>query len=150
MRRQNHGRAPCDNRSKDWSDAAAKPKSAKDCQLKNLTETSIKLGFPGGSEVKVSACVCPQRGRPGFDPWVRKIPWRKKRQPTPIFLPGESHGRSSLGGYSPWGRKESDSTERLHFHFLSFQLNRIGRPAGGALLPCDGSRVPQEENTPLS
>ena len=54
------------------------------------------------------------------------------------------------GGLQSMGRKESDSTERLHFHFLSFQLNTIGRPAGGALLPCDGSRVPQEENTPLS
>ena len=54
---------------------------------------------------------------PGFDPWVGKIPWRRKWQPTPIFLPGESHGRRSLVGYSPWGGKESDTTERLHFHF---------------------------------
>ena len=37
----------------------------------------------------------------GFDPWVRKIPWRRKWQPTPVFLPGESHGRRSLAGYSP-------------------------------------------------
>ena len=51
----------------------------------------------------------------GFDPWVRKIPWRRKWQPTPVFLPGKSHGRRSLVGYSPWGRKESDTTERLHF-----------------------------------
>ena len=64
--------------------------------------------FPGGSE------VCLQCGRPGFDPWVRKIPWRRKWQPTPVFLPGESHGRRSLVGYSPRGRKESDTTERLH------------------------------------
>ena len=41
-------------------------------------------------------------------------PWRRKWQPTPVFLPGESHGRRSLGGYSQWGRKESDTTERLH------------------------------------
>ena len=40
-----------------------------------------------------------------------------KWQPTPVFLPGESHGRRSLVGYSPWGRKELDMTERLHFHF---------------------------------
>ena len=39
--------------------------------------------------------------RPGLDPWVRKIPWRRKWQPTPVFLPGESHGRRSLVGYSP-------------------------------------------------
>ena len=54
--------------------------------------------------------------RPGFDPWVGKIPWRRKWQPTPVFLPGESHGQRSLVGYSPRGRKESDTTEQLHFH----------------------------------
>ena len=52
-----------------------------------------------------------------FGPWVGKIPWRRKWQPTPVLLPGESHGGRSLVGYSPWGRKESDTTERLHFHF---------------------------------
>jgi len=41
-----------------------------------------------------------------FDPWVRKTPWRRKWQPTPVFLPGESHGQRSLAGYSPWGHKE--------------------------------------------
>ena len=68
----------------------------------------LELGFPGGSEIKVSACICLQCGRPDFDPWVRNIPWRRKWQPTPVFLPGECHGRKSLVGYSPWGRKESD------------------------------------------
>ena len=43
--------------------------------------------------------------------WVRKIPWRRKWQPTPAFLPGESHGQRSLVGYSPWGCKASDTTE---------------------------------------
>ena len=47
----------------------------------------------------------------------QEIPWRRKWQPTPVFLPGESHGQRNLAGYSPWGRKESDTTERLHFHF---------------------------------
>ena len=56
-------------------------------------------------------------GRPGFNPWVGKISWRRKWQPTPVLLPGESHGGRSLVGYSPQGRKESDMTERLHFHF---------------------------------
>ena len=55
--------------------------------------------------------------RPGFDPWVGKMPWRRKRLPTPVFLPEKSHGWRSLVGYSPWGRKELDTTERLHFHF---------------------------------
>ena len=54
-----------------------------------------------------------QCGRPGFDRWVRKIPWRRAWQPTPVFLPGESHGQRILAGYSPWGRRESDPTERL-------------------------------------
>ena len=54
---------------------------------------------------------------PGFDPWVGKIPWRRKWQPAPVFLPGESHGPRSLVGYCPWDHKESDTTERRHFHF---------------------------------
>ena len=47
----------------------------------------------------------------GFDPWVGKISWRRKWQPTP-FLPGKSHGQRSLASYSPWGRKESNRTEQ--------------------------------------
>ena len=46
-----------------------------------------------------------------FYPRVRKIPWRRVWQPTPVSLPGESHGQRSLAGYSPWGHKESDMTE---------------------------------------
>ena len=46
-------------------------------------------------------------------PWVGKIPWRREWQPTPVFLPGESDGWRSLGGYSPWGCKDSDTTEQL-------------------------------------
>ena len=47
---------------------------------------------------------------------LKKCIWRRKWQPTPVFLPGESHGRRSLVGYSPRGHKESDTTETLHFH----------------------------------
>ena len=61
--------------------------------------------------------ICLKCRWPGFDPWVGKIPWRRKWQPTPVLLPGESHGGRSLVCYSPWGHKESDTTERLHFHF---------------------------------
>ena len=50
----------------------------------------------------------------GFDPWVRKIPRIRKQQPTPVLLPRKFHGWKSLAGYSPWGRKESDTTEQLH------------------------------------
>ena len=61
--------------------------------------------------------VCLQCGRPRFDPWVRKIPWRRKGQLTIVFLPRKSHGRRSLVGYTPWGCKELDMTEWLtHTH----------------------------------
>ena len=49
-------------------------------------------------------------GRPGFSPWVGKIPWRRAWLPAPVFLPGEFHGQRSLVGYSPWGHTESDTT----------------------------------------
>ena len=52
--------------------------------------------------------------RYGFDPWIGNIPWSMKWQPTPVFLPGESHGQSNLAGYSPWGHKESDTTKHIH------------------------------------
>ena len=51
-----------------------------------------------------------------FNPWVRKSPWRRAWQPTPVFLPEESHGQRSLAGYRPWGREESDTTEVTHAH----------------------------------
>ena len=77
----------------------------------------LELGGEASLVAQRSKSVCLQCGRPGFDPWVWKIPWRGKWQPTSVFLPGESHGWRSLVGYSPWGCKESDTTERLHFHF---------------------------------
>ena len=58
--------------------------------------------------------ICLLCRRPGFNPWVRKFPWRRKWQLTPVFLPEESHGQRNLAGYSPWGHKESDTTERLN------------------------------------
>jgi len=57
---------------------------------------------------KEPTCQCRKHG---FSPWVGKIPWKRAWQPTPLFLPGESHGQISLVGYSPWGCKESDTTE---------------------------------------
>ena len=57
-----------------------------------------------------------------FSPWVGKIPWRMKWEPTPGFLPGNSHGQRSLAGCSPWGREELDTTERLHFHALEKEM----------------------------
>ena len=69
------------------------------------------LVFPVGSVVKDSIYQCRRGRRCGFDPWVRKIPWRRKWQPAPVFLPGKPHGHRSLAGYSPKGRKESDMTK---------------------------------------
>ena len=54
-----------------------------------------------------------QCGRPGFDPWVGKIPWRREWLPTSVFWPGEFHGQRSLAGYSPWGCKELEMTKQL-------------------------------------
>ena len=66
-------------------------------------------GFPGSASSKEPACQCRRCKRHRFDPWVRKIPWRRAWLPTPVFLPGESHGWRRLVGYSPWGHKESDT-----------------------------------------
>ena len=71
-----------------------------------------------------------QCGRPGFSPWVGKIPWRRAWQPTPVFLPGKFHGERSLVGYSPCSCKESDQTEWLstaHQDFSSVQFSRSVR-----------------------
>ena len=64
-------------------------------------EVAHKCFLPGGASCKEPTCQC--RDRHGLYPWVRKIPWRRKWQPTPVLLPGESHGWRSLVGYSPWG-----------------------------------------------
>ena len=57
--------------------------------------------------------------RPGFDPWIGKIPWRREQLPIPVFWPGEFHGQSSLVGYSPWDHKELDMTEQLSLLFFT-------------------------------
>ena len=81
----------------------------------------MKLGFPVDASGKESACQC---RRHGFDPWIRKIPWRRKWQSTTVFLPGEFHGQRSLAGYSPWGHKESDMTELLtHITYTPYLMD---------------------------
>ena len=74
------------------------------------------FGLPSWLSGKESACQCRKCKRLEFDPWVRKIPQRRKWQPTPIFLPGESHGQRSLAGYSQWDRKVSDMNEWLSMY----------------------------------
>ena len=71
--------------------------------------------------------ICLPCRRPGFNSWVRKILWRREWQPTPVFLPEESHGQRSQGGYSAWDCQESDMTKRIKHTPLScfkdFNLN---------------------------
>ena len=86
-------------------------------------------GLPWWLRGKASAC---NAGNPGSIPGSERSPGEGNSQPTPVFLTGKSHGWRSLVGYSPWGRKESDTTERLHFHFVSFRLQL-------ARLPCPTS-----------
>ena len=67
-----------------------------------------------------------------FDPWIRKICWRRAWQPTPVFLPGESHGQRSLAGYSLWGHKELDMTEATWYtHTFEEKDSKGERKRGG-------------------
>ena len=70
----------------------------------NLRWYSSPLGFPGDTNGKEPACQCRRHKRCRINPWVGKIPWRRAWQPTPVFLPGRSHGQRSLAGYSPWSQ----------------------------------------------
>ena len=70
-------------------------------------------GFLGGPMVEESTFQC---RRLGFDLSVSRIPWGRKWHPTPVFLPGKSHGQRSLAGCSPWGCKELDMTKQLRKH----------------------------------
>ena len=85
----------------------------------------------------------PAPRRAGFNPWAGKIPWKRAQQPTPVFLPGESHGQRSLVGYRPWSRKDSDATEQLTLSFsFSFSLHDQHGSAGGFALGHAHSRSP--------
>ena len=91
----------------DWSDLAA--------------AAMWTLGFLGGSVVKNLPANCQCRGQ-RFDPLVRKILWRRKWQPSPVFLSEEFHGQRSLVGYHPWGHKGLDMTWRLRNNHLQLAL----------------------------
>ena len=108
-------------------------------------------GFPGGASDKESACQCRRHKRCGSDPWVGKIPWRRKWHPTPVLLPGKCHGQRSLAGYSPQGHRESDVTERTHTAYKTAHNNTVcpkagleaGRPGrlSQQLRDCEGSNA---------
>ena len=84
----------------------------------NSTITEIKNILEGINRASLVAQML-KRLPTMWETWVQSLcqedPWRRKWHPTPVFLPGESHGQRSLAGYSPRGRKESDTTERLNF-----------------------------------
>ena len=109
----------------DWLDLIAVQGTLKNLLQHHSLKASVlqHLAF-FGSEGKASAF---NAGRSGFDPWVRKILRRRKWQPTPVPLPGKSHRRRSPAGYSPWGHKESDTTERFHFT-LAFFIVQLSHP----------------------
>ena len=73
----------------------------------------METGLPWWLTGKESTCQCRRHKTCGFNPRVRKIPWKREWKPTPVFLPRELRGQRSLVGYSPWDCKESDTTERL-------------------------------------
>jgi len=83
------------------------------CQFYNLQ------GLPWWISDKESSCLC---RRCGFDPWVRKISWRKKWQPTPVFLPGKSHGQRCLAVYSQYSVKELDMSQGLNNNSIIYKV----------------------------
>ena len=104
-----------------------------------------------------------------FNPWVKKIPWRRKWQPTPVFLPGKSHRQRTLAGYSPWGHKESNMTkhEQQQQHvliilrqFLDYKnqvdTSYLPKPSGAPSIPslsatkhlCKGGPPPHRTSAP--
>ena len=85
------------------------------------------MGFPGGTSGKERTCQCRKHKRYGFDPWVGKILWRRKWQPTPVFLLGKSHARGALVGYSPWGYKESNMAEHVLLYCIVHILQDTGK-----------------------
>ena len=85
-------------------------------KIKVVTECFCFIGFISGFSCKASICQSRKCKRRGSNPWVGKIPWRRKLQPTPVFLPGESYGQRSLVGYSPRSCKDLDTAAWLSMH----------------------------------
>ena len=94
-------------------------------RMEILARSHLKSGFRNESGVKISSALqgtC--RGRSGDTvsiPGSGKIPWRRKWQPTSVFLPGKFHGQGTLAGYSPWGCEELDMTEHARMHLQPAQ-----------------------------
>ena len=93
----------------------------------------VITGLPCGSVVKNPPAMLETRRRRGSYPWVGKILWRRKWQPTPVFLPGKSHGQRSLAGYSPWVTKELDTTKK--------QQHKLSQTTGESSLFCKSTLI---------
>ena len=74
-------------------------------------QNRVPMHFPGSTSGKEPTCQCRRHKRCSFSSRVGENPWRRAWQPTPVFLPGESHGQRSLADCSPWGHSEPDTTE---------------------------------------
>ena len=94
----------------------------------------LKVSFSGGASDKEPSRQCRRPKRCEFNPWVRKIPWRRKCQPTPVLLPGKSNGRKSLVGYSPWGSEKSGMAEHTILTFLHCRLALYHRATRESLM----------------
>ena len=110
--------------------------------------SSCEGHFPGGASGKEPTSQYRRCKRLRFDPWVREIPWRRAWQPTPVFMPGESHGPRSLAGYSPWGRKESDTTERLTHNAKSAPIINAVYKIQKVLVNLDPAHVSSDRENP--
>ena len=94
----------------------------------------ITFGLPGGASGKEPTCQCRRHKRCRFDPWVGKIPWRRKWQTTPVFLPRDSHGQRNLVGYSLWDHKELDITEQLSTDTKVLHLYALQIPSDNIII----------------
>ena len=90
---------------------------------------NTKQGFLGGVSGKELPCQYGRLKRLGFDPWVRKMPSWRAWQPTSVFLPGESHRQRRLASYSPWGRKELDTTEATQHAHMQHTISALKKLA---------------------
>ena len=102
------------------------------------------LGHPKWDSAKESTCHCQRHKRHEFNPWVGKIPWSRKQQLPPVFLPGKFHGQRSLAGYSPWSNRVRHSWACTHtppppppFLKISIELNSF-KTQHDIIHYCDG------------
>ena len=114
----------------------------------------ITMGFPGGTSGKNSTCQCMRCKSHSFYPWVGKVPWRRKWQPTPMFLPEKAHEQRSLAGYSAKGYKERDTVRSRRSSNLMILAHRFSCFSACGVFPGRGANPCllhwQADSLPLS